>query len=102
MVKDDYTLKSAEKQAILRALRKTRGNRRDAADLLLCGKTTLYRKIDQYKLTREDWESIPISDLPKPEESQDEILSKDGGPGSEDPERSLNSSSDEFPINEVG
>ena len=60
---DDYTLKSAEKQAILRALRKTRGNKRDAASLLECGKTTLYRKIDLYKTVVVDGKVLYLDDL---------------------------------------
>jgi DNA-binding NtrC family response regulator len=43
-------LEEAEKQAIRRALRYSRGNKRKAARLLHIGKTTLYRKLKQYDL----------------------------------------------------
>jgi DNA-binding NtrC family response regulator len=37
-----------EKQAILKAMRQTDGDRRMAAKLLGIGKTTLYRKLKEY------------------------------------------------------
>ena len=110
---DDYTLKAAEKQAILRALRRTRGNIRASAELLQCGKTTLYRKIGFYKLKREDWECISISDVAQSpvvdsnedsilSESQEETMSNGAVPTSDELAAGVNSSSDEFPITELG
>lgn len=43
------TLREAEKWAIFRALEETQGNRIDAARILGMGKTTLYRKLKEYK-----------------------------------------------------
>lgn len=43
-------LEEVEKQAIRRALAYARGNKRKAARLLRIGKTTLYRKLEQYGL----------------------------------------------------
>lgn len=50
---EPYTLDFAERKAIIRALLKTNGNRREACRLLGIGKTTLYRKISDYGLTNE-------------------------------------------------
>lgn len=44
-------LESIEKQHILKVLNHTRGNKTEASRLLNIGLTTLYRKLDQYKLT---------------------------------------------------
>jgi DNA-binding NtrC family response regulator len=44
------TLKELEKEAILEALRITRGNKKEASALLGIGKTTLYEKIKNYEL----------------------------------------------------
>jgi transcriptional regulator with GAF, ATPase, and Fis domain len=41
------SFEEAKRQAILRALEYTRGNKRDASRLLGIGKTTLYRWIDE-------------------------------------------------------
>jgi two-component system response regulator HydG len=43
-------LEETEKQAILNALHYTAGDRAQAAQLLGIGRTTLYRKLKQYKL----------------------------------------------------
>ena len=43
-------LESIEKQHILKVLNHTRGNKTEASRLLNIGLTTLYRKLDQYKL----------------------------------------------------
>jgi DNA-binding NtrC family response regulator len=45
-----FDLASVEKLHILRVLRHTGGNKTEAAKLLNIGLTTLYRKIDEYKL----------------------------------------------------
>ncbi|WP_306293539.1 sigma-54-dependent Fis family transcriptional regulator [Paenibacillus sp. 32352] len=45
------SLKEAEMEAIKRALRQTGGNLSKAASLLQIGRTTLYRKIQEYDLT---------------------------------------------------
>lgn len=44
-------LQETEKQAILKALEFTQGDRAQAAHLLRIGRTTLYRKLKRYKLT---------------------------------------------------
>ena len=44
------SLEEVEKQAIRRALHYARGNKRKAARVLKIGKTTLYRKLEQYGL----------------------------------------------------
>jgi DNA-binding NtrC family response regulator len=43
-------LRDVEKDCILRALEKTKGNRRKAAELMGVGVATLYRKLKAYKL----------------------------------------------------
>ena len=48
---DQLDLATLERQAIETALRRTQGNRRDAAKLLGISERTLYRKIDDYGLT---------------------------------------------------
>lgn len=45
------SLKEAEMEAIKRALRQTEGNLSKAASLLQIGRTTLYRKIQEYDMT---------------------------------------------------
>lgn len=47
---DQLDLSTLERQAIETALRRTQGNRRDAAKLLGISERTLYRKIDDYGL----------------------------------------------------
>jgi len=47
---DQLDLATLERQAIETALRRTHGNRRDAAKLLGISERTLYRKIDEYGL----------------------------------------------------
>jgi DNA-binding NtrC family response regulator len=49
---DVLCLESMERRTILCALRETRGDKLRAAHLLGIGKTTLYRKLKQYKLER--------------------------------------------------
>ena len=44
------TMKEIEKEAILAALRETRGNRRKAAEILDIGERTLYRKLKEYQV----------------------------------------------------
>ena len=44
------TMKELEKEAIIRALQKTNGNRDQAADLLGIGVRTLYRKLETYQI----------------------------------------------------
>jgi two-component system response regulator HydG len=45
--------KELERRAILRALRKTSGDKLAASRLLGMGKTTLYRKLKQYRAKSE-------------------------------------------------
>ncbi|HEU4719392.1 MAG TPA: sigma-54 dependent transcriptional regulator [Bacteroidia bacterium] len=47
---DDFTLATCEKKHILQVLRRTNGNKTKAAEMLGIGLTTLYRKIEEYKL----------------------------------------------------
>jgi len=47
------TMKEIEKEAILAALRETRGNRRKAAEILEIGERTLYRKLKEYQVPDE-------------------------------------------------
>ncbi|MBU3679359.1 MAG: sigma-54-dependent Fis family transcriptional regulator [Candidatus Kapabacteria bacterium] len=47
---DQLDLPTLERQAIETALRRTQGNRRDAAKMLGISERTLYRKIDEYRL----------------------------------------------------
>ncbi len=47
---EDLRMVTAERRAIARALASAGGNRRRAARILGIGKTTLYRKIDQFGL----------------------------------------------------
>jgi DNA-binding NtrC family response regulator len=44
------TMKEIEKEAVLSALRETRGNRRMAAEILDIGERTLYRKLKEYQV----------------------------------------------------
>ena len=46
----DITLEEMERQAVIDALRQTRGNRRKAARLLGIGERTLYRKLKQHDI----------------------------------------------------
>ncbi len=46
-----YKLANVERAAIVRALGKTEGNKRACAKLLGIGKTTLYRKMDLYRIS---------------------------------------------------
>ncbi len=46
----DMSMKSAEKAAIIRALKKARGNRRLASVILGISERTLYRKIEEYDI----------------------------------------------------
>lgn len=46
----DMSMKSAEKAAIIRALRKAKGNRRMASVILGISERTLYRKIEEYDI----------------------------------------------------
>jgi transcriptional regulator with PAS, ATPase and Fis domain len=48
--KDALDLESIEKQHIYKVLNHTHGNKTEAARLLAIGLTTLYRKLDQYKI----------------------------------------------------
>jgi len=52
--KDTLSLDELEKQTIMAALDKTRGNKRKASKLLNISERTLYRKIKQYNLTQHD------------------------------------------------
>ncbi|MDX2048186.1 MAG: helix-turn-helix domain-containing protein, partial [Chitinophagaceae bacterium] len=45
-----YTLADAEKKHIQKILAHTNGNKTKTADLLGIGLTTLYRKIEEYKI----------------------------------------------------
>ena len=49
-------LEELERRAILRTLRETSGDKLGAARILGIGKTTLYRKLKQYKLEGEVWD----------------------------------------------
>jgi two-component system response regulator HydG len=51
------TLQQLEKQAIVQALEQTGGDRLQAAKLLGIGKTTIYRKLKEYRL--EDAPDVP-------------------------------------------
>ncbi len=53
------TLQQLEKQAIVQALEQTGGDRLQAAKLLGIGKTTIYRKLKEYRL--EDGPEVPPS-----------------------------------------
>jgi two-component system NtrC family response regulator len=50
-----FDLNSVEKSHIQRVLNHTRGNKVEAAKLLNIGLTTLYRKIEEYKLIDSFW-----------------------------------------------
>ena len=56
---DLTTLQQLEKQAIVQALEQTGGDRLQAAKLLGIGKTTIYRKLKEYRL--EDAPEVPPS-----------------------------------------
>jgi DNA-binding NtrC family response regulator len=47
---EDLNLERIERVAIQRALKKTAGRRREAAQILGISERTLYRKIDEYNL----------------------------------------------------
>jgi transcriptional regulator of acetoin/glycerol metabolism len=47
-------LKKLEKQAILEALRITKGNISQAAEALAIGRATLYRKLRKYHIKKEE------------------------------------------------
>jgi two-component system response regulator HydG len=47
-----FSLTEMERDAIIRALEYTKGDRVMAAQLLGIGRTTLYRKLKEYRLTR--------------------------------------------------
>ena len=44
------TMEELEKEAIIRALKETGGNRAKAADMLGIGVRTLYRKLESYQI----------------------------------------------------
>lgn len=48
---DSWNMEDVEKQHIIKVLRHTRGNKTEASRLLGIGLTTLYRKIEDYKLS---------------------------------------------------
>jgi two-component system, NtrC family, response regulator len=48
---NSFDLESVEKQHIIKVLTHTRGNKTETARLLGIGLTTLYRKLDEYKIT---------------------------------------------------
>jgi len=48
---ESFSVAAFERRAIRRALRAARGNKREAARLLRIGKTTLYRKLNDYDIT---------------------------------------------------
>jgi DNA-binding NtrC family response regulator len=45
-----YTLKDLEKEYIMRAMETVGGNKTEAAKILGVDRTTLYRKLEEYKL----------------------------------------------------
>jgi len=49
------TLTEAKRRAIVVALRAARGNMCEAADLLLIGRTTLYRKVVELEIQPAEW-----------------------------------------------
>jgi DNA-binding NtrC family response regulator len=55
---------AVEKQAILKALRQTNGDKRMAANLLGIGKTTLYRKLKEYSVPVKPESSVSLSTSP--------------------------------------
>ena len=52
-IRPGMTMKEIEKEAVLSALRETRGNRRKAAEILDIGERTLYRKLKEYQVPDE-------------------------------------------------
>ena len=48
--KDSLSIKSLEKEHILKVLQYTKGNKAEAARLLEIGIATLYRKLEEYEL----------------------------------------------------
>ena len=60
-IEETYSLDDMEKKAILRALEKHRGKRRDAAKELKISERTLYRKIREYNI--DVWDAQKLSAL---------------------------------------
>lgn len=56
----DYTLETAERRAIVRALRISEGNKLRAAEMLGVSRSTLYRKLERHKLDADDF--VPSKD----------------------------------------
>lgn len=46
---------SEERASIVRAMRRTAGIKKRAAELLAMGRTTLYEKLDRYRIEEEEW-----------------------------------------------
>ncbi len=57
VVKPGMTMAEIERAAIESALRETRGNRRKAAEILAIGERTLYRKLKEYNLPLDAYDS---------------------------------------------
>ncbi|HXV81137.1 MAG TPA: helix-turn-helix domain-containing protein, partial [Candidatus Binatia bacterium] len=50
-VAKSYTLKDLERDYIMRVMETTNGNKTEAAKILGVDRTTLYRKLEEYKVT---------------------------------------------------
>jgi DNA-binding NtrC family response regulator len=57
LIKPGTTMAEIERSAIEAALRETRGNRRKAAEILAIGERTLYRKLKEYNLPLDAYDS---------------------------------------------
>lgn len=60
------TIDQMANRAIVAALRRTRGNVREAARLLGLGQATVYRKIKRFHIARQDYSALPAMDLTGP------------------------------------
>ena len=55
MTQDVLTVVEAVRAAIVVAMRATGGDRPAAARLLMIGRTTLYRKLREFEIRRDEW-----------------------------------------------
>lgn len=56
-------MKRSERQLIIQALRKHRGNKKTAAAHLRIARATLYRKIEEYGIAKEDYKGPAVANL---------------------------------------
>jgi len=56
-----YSLVEIERKAIVDALKYSLGNKEFAADILMIGRSSLYRKISDYEI--EPWEYFPVGEV---------------------------------------